>query len=337
MSKQKPGDINGAQAYDAASIKVLGDLEAVRKRPAMYIGSTGAMGLHHLVWEVVDNAVDEALAGYCNRIEVIVHSDNSVTVIDNGRGIPVDLHKEEGRSAAEVVMTVLHAGGKFDTNSYKVSGGLHGVGVSVVNALSEWLELEIWREGADDSTRYTWEQSYERGNPLAPLKRAGKTERRGTKITFLPDSKIFDAIEFNYDTLAQRLREISFLNKGLTIHLKDERANKQAEFHYNGGISEFIKHLNKNKEVLHPVPICAEVDRDNIHMEFALQYNNGYAETVFSFANNINTVDGGTHLSGFRSALTRAINQYGQNQGLFKDVKDNLQGEDVREGLVGCG
>ena len=328
MSKQKPAEPDGAQAYDAASIKVLGDLEAVRKRPAMYIGSTGAMGLHHLVWEVVDNSVDEALAGYCDRIDVVVHSDNSVTVIDNGRGIPVDLHKEEGRSAAEVVMTVLHAGGKFDTNSYKVSGGLHGVGVSVVNALAERLDLEIWRDG------YTWEQSYERGKPVQPLKRAGKTERRGTKITFLPDAKILDTIDFNYDTLAQRLRELSFLNKGLTIRLKDERTNKQAEFHYHGGIAEFIKHLNKNKEVLHPTPIYAEADRDDVHMEFALQYNDGYAETVFSFANNINTVDGGTHLSGFRSALTRAINQYGQNQGLFKDVKENLQGEDVREGLV---
>jgi DNA gyrase subunit B len=328
VSKQKPAEPDGAQAYDAASIKVLGDLEAVRKRPAMYIGSTGAMGLHHLVWEVVDNSVDEALAGYCDRIDVVVHSDDSVTVIDNGRGIPVDLHKEEGRSAAEVVMTVLHAGGKFDTNSYKVSGGLHGVGVSVVNALAERLDLEIWRDG------YTWEQSYERGKPIQPLKRAGKTERRGTKITFLPDAKILDTIDFNYDTLAQRLRELSFLNKGLTIRLKDERSNKQAEFHYHGGIAEFIKHLNKNKEVLHPTPIYAEADRDNVHMEFALQYNDGYAETVFSFANNINTVDGGTHLSGFRSALTRAINQYGQNQGLFKDVKENLQGEDVREGLV---
>jgi DNA gyrase subunit B len=328
VSKQKPIEPNGAQAYDAASIKVLGDLEAVRKRPAMYIGSTGAMGLHHLVWEVVDNSVDEALAGYCDRIDVVVHSDNSVTVIDNGRGIPVDLHKEEGRSAAEVVMTVLHAGGKFDTNSYKVSGGLHGVGVSVVNALAERLDLEIWRDG------YTWEQSYERGKPIEPLKRAGKTERRGTKITFLPDAKIMDAIDFNYDTLAQRLRELSFLNKGLTIRLKDERTNKQAEFHYNGGIAEFVKHLNKNKEVLHSTPIYGEADRDDVHMEIALQYNDGYAEAVFSFANNINTVDGGTHLSGFRSALTRAINQYGQNQGLFKDVKENLQGEDVREGLV---
>jgi DNA gyrase subunit B len=328
VSNQKATEPNEAQAYDAASIKVLGDLEAVRKRPAMYIGSTGAMGLHHLVWEVVDNSVDEALAGYCNRIDVVVHSDDSVTVIDNGRGIPVDLHKEEGVSAAEVVMTVLHAGGKFDTNSYKVSGGLHGVGVSVVNALSERLDLEIWRDG------YTWEQSYERGKPLEPLKRAGKTERRGTKITFLPDAKILDTIDFNYDTLAQRLRELSFLSKGLTIRLKDERSNKQAEFHYNGGIGEFVKHLNKNKEVLHATPIYGEADRDDVHMEFALQYNDGYAETLFSFANNINTVDGGTHLSGFRSALTRAINQYGQNQGLFKDVKENLQGEDVREGLV---
>ncbi len=314
--------------YDAASIKVLGGLEAVRKRPAMYIGSTGPTGLHHLVWEVVDNAVDEALAGYCDRIDVAVHSDNSVTVVDNGRGIPVDLHKEEGRSAAEVVMTVLHAGGKFDSKSYKVSGGLHGVGVSVVNALSEWLDLEIWRDG------YTWEQSYERGKPLAPLKRAGKTNRRGTKITFLPDGAIFPTVEFHFDTLSQRLRELSFLNKGLTIRLKDERSNKESEFHYTGGIAEFVKHLNKNKDVLQATPIYGEADRDGTFIEFAIQYNDGYAETMFSFANNINTVDGGTHLSGFRSALTRAINQFGQNQGLFKDVKENLQGDDVREGLV---
>ncbi len=325
MTKKTEG--NGS--YDAASIKVLRDLEAVRKRPAMYIGSTGPVGLHHLVWEVVDNAVDEALAGECDRVEVTVHPDNSITVIDNGRGIPVDLHKEEKRSAAEVVMTVLHAGGKFDTKSYKVSGGLHGVGVSVVNALAEWLELEIWRDG------YTWEQSYERGKPVAPLKKAGQTKRRGTKVTFLPDSKIFDSIEFHYDTLAQRLRELSFLNKGLTIKLVDERAkNKQAEFRYSGGIAEFIKHLNKNKNVLHTHPVYGEAERDQVAMEFAIQYNDGYAETVFSFANNINTVDGGTHLSGFRSALTRAINQFGQNQSLFKDLKENLQGEDVREGLV---
>ncbi|MGH6628815.1 MAG: DNA gyrase subunit B, partial [Burkholderiales bacterium] len=232
------------------------------------------------------------------------------------------------RSAAEIVFTELPAGGKFDQNSYKVSGGLHGVGVSVVNALAEWLNLEIWRDG------YTWEQSYERGKPLEPLKKRGKTERLGTKITFLPDAKILDSIEFNYDTLAQRLRELSFLNKGLTIRLKDERTTKQAEFHYTGGIAEFIKHLNKNKDVLHSQPIYGEADREDIHMEFALQYNDTYTETVFSFANNINTVDGGTHLTGFRSALTRAINQFGQNQGLFKDVKENLQGEDVREGLV---
>ncbi|MGH9342538.1 MAG: DNA topoisomerase (ATP-hydrolyzing) subunit B [Terriglobia bacterium] len=322
------------ETYDAASIKVLGGLEAVRKRPAMYIGSTGQTGLHHLVWEVVDNSVDEALAGYCDRVDVTVHSDNSVTVVDNGRGIPVGMHKEEGRSAAEVVMTVLHAGGKFDSKSYKVSGGLHGVGVSVVNALSEWLELEIWREAPKETTRYTWEQSYERGAPLGPLKKEGKTERKGTKITFLPDRTIFTTIEFNYDTLAQRLREISFLNKGLTIQLKDERTNKEAEFHYTGGIAEFVKHLNKNKDVLHATPIYAEAQRDEVNIEFAIQYNDGYAETMFSFANNINTVDGGTHLSGFRSALTRAINQFGQNQNLFKDVKENLQGEDVREGLV---
>ena len=328
MANAKEPDKQDNQRYDATSIKVLGDLEAVRKRPAMYIGSTGQMGLHHLVWEVVDNSVDEASDGYSDKIDVTVHSDNSVTVVDNGRGIPVGIHKEEGRSAAEVVMTVLHAGGKFDTQSYKTSGGLHGVGVSVVNALSEWLELEIWRDGD------TWEQSYERGKPTAPLKKTGKTTHRGTKITFLPDKKIFDSIEFNYDTLAQRLRELSFLNKGLTIRLKDERSDKQAEFHYTGGIAEFVKHLNKNKDVLHATPIYAEAQRDDVHLEFALQYNDGYAETVFSFANNINTVDGGTHLSGFRSALTRAINQFGQNQGLFKDVKENLQGEDVREGLV---
>ncbi len=317
-----------ANIYDADSIKVLRDLDAVRKRPAMYIGSTGLVGLHHLVWEVVDNAVDEALAGECDRVDVTVHSDNSVTIIDNGRGIPVDMHKEEGRPAAEVVMTVLHAGGKFDTKSYKVSGGLHGVGVSVVNALAEWLELEIWRDG------YTWEQSYALGKPTSQLKQAGKTTKRGTKVTFLPDATIFASIEFNYDTLAQRLRELSFLNKGLTIFLKDERNNKETEFRYNGGIAEFVKHLNRNKETLHPVPIFAEDDKDDMHVELAIQYNDGYAENVFTFANNINTVDGGTHLSGFRSGLTRAINQFGQTQNLFKDVKDNLSGEDVREGLV---
>jgi DNA gyrase subunit B len=322
--------------YDSSSIKVLEGLEAVRLRPAMYIGSTGEAGLHHLVYEVVDNSVDEALAGYCNEINVTILSDNSVRVIDNGRGIPVDLHAEEGVSAAQVVMTKLHAGGKFDTNSYKVSGGLHGVGVSCVNALSEKLELEIWRDG------FTWEQEYERGTPKSPLERAGKAGKKtGTKVTFKPDSSIMQATEFNFDTLAQRLREMAFLNKGLTITLTDERVDppKNHEFHYSGGIAEFIKHLNKGKNVLHDKPIAFEGARDlpnggEISMEVALQYNDGYSETLFSFANNINTVDGGSHLSGFRSALTRTINASGQAAGLFKDVKENLSGDDVREGLT---
>ena len=319
--------------YEADSIKVLGDLEAVQKRPAMYIGSTGEGGLHHLVYEVVDNSVDEALAGFATEIQVTIHTDNSVTVVDDGRGIPVGMHEGEKRSAAEVVMTVLHAGGKFDTNSYKVSGGLHGVGVSVVNALSEWLELEIWRDG------YTWEQSYKRGIPDNPLQRAGKTHKRGTKVVFKPDTAIFRTIEYNFDTLSQRLRELSFLNKGLKISLQDERADKGHKFCYAGGIAEFITHLNKGKAVLHDKPIYFESLRDagalgDVEMEIALQYNDSYSETVFSFANNINTVDGGTHISGFRSALTRTINNYGSSAGLFKDVKENLSGDDVREGLV---
>jgi DNA gyrase subunit B len=333
-SSNLPQGLNPAgEAYNADSIKVLGGMEAVRKRPAMYIGSTGEGGLHHLVYEVVDNSVDEALAGFCTDVEVTIHSDNSVTVVDNGRGIPVGMHETEKRSAAEVVMTVLHAGGKFDTNSYKVSGGLHGVGVSVVNALSEWLELEVWRDG------YTWEQSYERGVPLAPIKRAGKTTKRGTKVSFMPDSQIFDTIEFNFDTLSQRLRELSFLNKGLKISLRDERTDKSHDFCYEGGIGEFVKHLSKGKAVFSDKPLYFEGTRSagavgDIQIEVALQYNDAYTETVFSFANNINTVDGGTHLSGLRSALTRTINNYGQAAGLFKDVKENLTGDDVREGLV---
>jgi DNA gyrase subunit B len=301
----------------------------------MYIGSTGESGLHHLVYEVVDNSVDEALAGYCTEISITIHIDNSVTVIDNGRGIPVDLKEEYGVSAAEIVMTKLHAGGKFDSNTYKVSGGLHGVGVSCVNALSEWLQLEIWREG------YTWEQEYERGDPKAPLARAGKAGRKtGTKITFKADGSIMDVTTFNFDTLSQRLRELAFLNKGLRIVLSDERVDpvRSHEFHYSGGISEFIKHLNRGKNVLHDKPIHFEGDKDVpngvLHIEIALQYNDGYSENVFSFANNINTVDGGAHLSGFRSALTRTINYYGQQAGLFKDVKENLTGDDVREGLT---
>lgn len=326
----------GTETYDATSIKVLEGLEAVRLRPAMYIGSTGEAGLHHLVYEVVDNSVDEALAGYCTEISVTIHDDNSITVVDNGRGIPVDIHKEEGVSAAEVVMTKLHAGGKFDSNSYKVSGGLHGVGVSCVNALSEWLELEIWRDG------FTWVQEYHRGIPVAPLQKAGKCGRKtGTKITFKPDTTIMTVAEFNFDTLAQRLRELAFLNKGLKITLTDERVDpvKTSEFLYNGGIAEFIRHLNKGKQVLHEKPIYFEGQRELpnggiLTMEVALQYNDSYSENVFSFANNINTVDGGTHLSGFRSALTRTINAYGQQAGLFKDVKENLTGDDVREGLT---
>src|SRR5690349_5287576 len=302
----------------------------------MYIGSTGEIGLHHLVYEVVDNSVDEALAGFCDTIGVTIHIDNSVTVVDNGRGIPVGLHEEEGVSAAEVVMTKLHAGGKFDSKSYKVSGGLHGVGVSCVNALSELLQLEIWREG------YTWEQEYQKGIPKAPLAKAGKAGKKtGTKVTFKPDPTIMDVVEFNYDTLAQRLRELAFLNKGLTITLTDERVEpaKQHEFLYSGGIAEFIKHLNRGKAVLHEKPIYFEGDREmpnggSLAMEVALQYNDGYSENVFSFANNINTVDGGSHLSGFRSALTRTINAYGQAAGLFKDVKEGLSGDDVREGLT---
>jgi DNA gyrase subunit B len=322
--------------YDSTSIKVLEGLEAVRLRPAMYIGSTGEMGLHHLVYEVVDNSVDEALAGYATEVSVTIHDDNSVTVVDNGRGIPVDLHEEEGVSAAQVVMTMLHAGGKFDSKSYKVSGGLHGVGVSCVNALSERLELEIWRDG------YTWQQEYACGVPKAPLVKAGRAGRKtGTSVTFKPDTTIMQATVFNYDTLAQRLRELAFLNKGLKITFTDEREDpeKTAEFMYSGGIAEFVKHLNRGKQTLHDKPIHFEAEKEmangsKITMEVALQYNDGYSENVFSFANNINTVDGGTHLTGFRTALTRTINAFGQAQGLFRDVKENLSGDDVREGLT---
>src|SRR5665213_277786 len=326
--------------YDSSSIKVLEGLEAVRLRPARYIGSTSESGLHHLVYEVVDNSVDEALAGYCTEIDVTIHIDDSITVVDNGRGIPVDMH-EEGVSAAEVVMTKLHAGGKFDSNSYKVSGGLHGVGVSCVNALSEKLHLEIWRAAKGEKISQTWEQDYEKGDPKGPLLPTGKAGRKtGTKITFKPDATIMEATKFNYDTLAQRLREMAFLNRGLKITLTDEREEpeKVTPFLYQGGISEFIKHLNRGKSVLHENPIYFEGEKPGpsgmVGMEIALQYNDAYSETLFSFANNINTVDGGTHLSGFRSALTRTINFFGQQAGLFKDVKENLTGDDVREGLT---
>src|SRR5262244_1273802 len=324
------GKAAGGHQYDAKSIKVLGGLEAVRLRPAMYIGSTGEMGLHHLVWEVVDNSVDEAMAGYADEVNVTVHADNSVTVVDNGRGIPVDMHATEKRPAAEVVLTVLHAGGKFDSETYKVSGGLHGVGVSVVNALSDWLELEIQRDGA------VWEQSYEKGKPTSKLKQTGKTRKTGTRVTFHPDTTIFDKIDFSFDTLSQRLREYAFLNKGLKITLADERNEKNAEFRFTGGIAEFVKHLNRGKSTLHDSPIYMEGKRGNVEIEIALQYNDSYGENVFAFANTINTVDGGTHLSGFRSALTRSINNFASANGMLKEQKDevSITGDDVREGLV---
>jgi DNA gyrase subunit B len=320
-----------AQDYGAASITVLEGRDAVRKRPAMYIGSTSEMGLHHLVYEVVDNSIDEALAGYCDRVEVFIHIDNSITVIDNGRGIPVDIHKAEKVSAAEVVLTKLHAGGKFDSNAYKVSGGLHGVGVSVVNFLSEWLRLEIWRDGS------TYEQEYVRGIPQGRLQQTGKTRKRGTKVSFRPDPQIFDVTEFNFDTLSQRLREKAFLNSGIRISIVDERTEKSHEFYYKGGIAEFVKHLNKNKNVLHNQPIyCVKegTEDDPTAIEIAIQYNDSYNEIVHSFANNINTVDGGTHLTGFRAALTRTINNYAKSASLFKKDDEKLAPEDVREGLV---
>ncbi len=325
-------------SYTSENIKVLEGLEAVRLRPAMYIGSTGEMGLHHLVYEVVDNSVDEALAGFAKKIDVIIHVDNSITVIDDGRGIPVDmktLPNGEKMPAVQVVLTKLHAGGKFDSSTYKVSGGLHGVGVSCVNALAQEFNVEIWRDG------HTWEMDFSCGLPVSELRKTGTSKKRGTKVHFLPDKTIFSTTEYNYDTLAQRLRELAFLNKGLEITLTDERTAdpktgeaKRAEFRYAGGIAEFVKHLNRGKQVLHDKPITMEASRNGVEIDIALQYNDTYSENVFSFANNINTVDGGTHLSGFRTSLTRTINVIGQQLGLFKDLKESLSGDDVREGLV---
>jgi DNA gyrase subunit B len=314
--------------YGAEHIKVLEGLEAVRKRPAMYIGSTGVDGLHHLVYEVVDNSVDEALAGFCTEVHVIIHIDNSVTVIDNGRGIPTEIMPKEGKPAAEVVLTKLHAGGKFDNSAYKVSGGLHGVGVSVVNALSEWLNLEIWRNGK------VYVQSYRRGVPTGPLETTGHTDRRGTKVNFKPDTAIFETTEYSFDVLSQRLRELAFLNKGLLITIEDERNEKKHEFHYTGGIVSFVEHLNKNKTPLHERVVYFEGDREGINLQIAMQYNDGYQEQIFTFANNINTHEGGTHMIGFKSALTRTLNNYAIANNLFKEVKENLSGDDVREGLV---
>src|SRR5689334_11232374 len=314
--------------YGADKIKVLEGLEAVRKRPAMYIGSTGVQGLHHLVYEVVDNSIDEALAGFCDQVNVQIHIDNTVTVIDNGRGIPVDRHAS-GKSAAEVVLTVLHAGGKFDNDSYKVSGGLHGVGVSVVNALSETLELEIWRGGQ------VYQQTYERGTPTHDLEVTGTTKKRGTKVTFKPDPQIFETIEFSFDTLAQRLRELAFLNGGVTITIDDERDGKGHKFLYEGGIVSFVQYLNTNKASVNEKPIYMRGEKDGIDTEIALQWNDGYAETLYSFANNINTHEGGTHLSGFRSALTRTVNSYAAKNNLAKDLKEaTISGDDIREGLT---
>lgn len=315
--------------YGAEKIRVLEGLEAVRLRPAMYIGSTGPAGLHHLVYEIVDNSVDESLAGYCTDINVTIHIDNSITVEDNGRGIPVDMHKTEKKPAAEVVMTVLHAGGKFDSSTYKVSGGLHGVGASVVNALSEHLELEVRRNGQ------VYHQSYKRGVKESDLVVTGTTKKTGTKILFKPDADIFEQTEFSFDTLSQRLRELAFLNKGLRIILDDERTEKTNEFKYDGGIISFVSLLNKNKNVINKEPIYIEGEKDEIIMEIALQYNDGYSEQLFTFANNINTHEGGTHLSGFKAALTRTVNNYATANNLLKNVKENLTGDDIREGLTG--
>ena len=313
--------------YNASKIKVIEGLEAVRKRPAMYIGTTGPSGLHHLVYEVVDNSVDEALAGHCDEVLVTIHVDDSVTVEDNGRGIPVDLHKSEKKPAAEVVMTTLHAGGKFDKESYTVSGGLHGVGVSVVNALSERLHLEIWRDGA------TWTQTYERGKPMGQLKEVGKTDKTGTKIHFKPDVEVFDQTNFSFETLSSRLRELAFLNRGLHIRIVDERTDdeKSHDFVFEGGIVEFVESLNKNKTALHK-PVAFEVQKQGVTVDIALQYNDGYSETLFSYANNINTKEGGTHLTGFRAALTRTVNAYAA-AGAKKDAP-TVGADDVREGLV---
>ncbi len=317
-----------AETYTASDIKVLEGLEAVRKRPAMYIGDTSAYGLHHLVYEVVDNSVDEAMGGYCDSIKIILHSDGSCSVGDNGRGIPVDTHKETGKSAAEVVLTVLHAGGKFEHSAYKVSGGLHGVGVSVVNALSEWLDLEIRRGGR------VWTQRYEYGVPTGPLTEGEKSSKHGTIIRFKPDAKIFEETTFSFDTLSNRLRELAFLNKGLKIVIEDERDERSHTFLYKGGIIEFIKHLNQNKTPVHPKVLFFEGKKDNIEVEVALQYNDGYQESVFSFANNINTREGGTHLTGFRAALTGQLSSYAQAQGYLKSFKGAVTGDDVREGLT---
>ncbi|MBI3593224.1 MAG: DNA topoisomerase (ATP-hydrolyzing) subunit B, partial [Nitrospirae bacterium] len=328
MKETETENVNGA--YGAEEIKILKGLDAVRKRPAMYIGSTSIDGLHHLVYEVVDNSVDEALAGYCTNIEVILHHDGSCTVIDNGRGIPTGPHPgdPEGRTAAEIVLTELHAGGKFESGAYKISGGLHGVGISVVNALSEWLDMEIKQDGQ------VFQQRFERGRPTSPLNITGKTKGRGTKMTFKPDTDVFEVTEFHYDVLAQRLRELAFLNRGLQISITDERTPQSQVFLYKGGIVSFVEHLNKNKTPLHPKPVYIEGEKEGIIAEIALQYNDGYSENIYTFANNINTREGGSHLVGFKSALTRTSNSYALSSGIIKEGKESISGDDIREGLV---
>src|SRR5512139_1003882 len=317
------------EKYTAEQIKILDGLAAVRKRPAMYIGNTGTEGLHHLVHEIVDNSIDKAVAGFCQKIDVMIHMDNSVTVRDDGRGIPVDRHEKENRPAVEVVMTKLHAGGKFDNRTYRISGGLHGVGLSVVNALSEFIELEIRRDGK------VYQQTYERGEPKTKLQVIGKTKHTGTQVRFKPDAEIFETLQFSFDVLSQRLRELAFLNKGLSISIEDERNEKRHDFFYKGGIISFIEYMNKNKNCLHAKPIYVQGQKNGLDVEIAFQYHDGYTENLFSFANNINTVEGGTHLVGFKTALTRTINQYAQKENLLKGGQENLTGEDVREGLAG--
>ena len=318
------------QSYDESQIQVLEGLEAVRKRPGMYIGSTSSRGLHHLVYEIVDNSIDEALAGFCENIEVAINEDNSITVIDDGRGMPVGIHPKMGKSTVEVIMTVLHAGGKFGGGGYKVSGGLHGVGASVVNALSEYCEVTVTREG------HVWQQRYSRGNILCDLTKIGDSDGHGTKVMFKPDPEIFEDTIFDFEVLASRLRELAFLNKGIAITLIDKREEEERveKYHYEGGIKEFVSYLNRNKEVLHESPIYVEGEKDGIIAEVALQYNDGYNESLYSFANNIDTIEGGTHLAGFKSALTRAINDYAKRFGHIKDSDKNLSGDDAREGLT---
>ena len=318
------------QSYDESQIQVLEGLEAVRKRPGMYIGSTSSRGLHHLVYEIVDNSIDEALAGFCKNIEVSINEDNSITVIDDGRGMPVGIHPKMGKSTVEVIMTVLHAGGKFGGGGYKVSGGLHGVGASVVNALSEYCEVTVTREG------HVWQQKYSRGNILCDLTKIGDSDGHGTKVMFKPDPEIFEDTIFDFEVLASRLRELAFLNKGIAITLIDKREEEERveKYHYEGGIKEFVSYLNRNKEVLHESPIYVEGEKDGIIAEVALQYNDGYNESLYSFANNIDTIEGGTHLAGFKSALTRAINDYAKRFGHIKDSDKNLSGDDAREGLT---